>query len=472
MYLNLEIEKAPEYLKKAIEENRQRFTDIMEQRTRTTDHEELLNLSNQLRALIDKDRSDNININLSYIRSFETNPAGILEDVAERLNAFEKSDFLEWLEDKNEHFQEQQKEGAATDPTGEAEEKENAYFYKDVKEDYKSAVIFLQDKLYLQLEALNRWNNEGLTTLQQMAEEKAAKWYEREELPEEISKHNLTIIINRFAPVLSIDYPVDRPNNTIWKSLEATKTDGQLTISKAVVTGKGRKDKEINVLLSVSWNQPGAKITATLNSFDKRVYSACASLLKAGNDAFTVTEICKIMTGSEKPAPNQIKKINDSLTKMRGATLYYSNKHEVEKGLKYPLLEYDGDLLPFERVKMVVNGKEVYGIHPFREPPLISFARAREQITSFKKELLQVPINDTEENLRIQDYLLTMIAAMKKKNLLFFDVLFSTIKEDCEIGSKHFDRVPKKINTCLDHYKQNGFISDYEIKKDRITINL
>lgn len=472
MYLNLEIEKAPEHLKKAVEENRQRFADLMEQRSSTTDKEDILNLSNQIRELIYKDRSDNLNINLSYIQSFESNPAGILEDVADILKALEKSDFLKWLANKLELFREQQEEEAAADPKEIPEEQEDAFYYKDAKEDFKSAVVFLQDTLYLQLEALNRWNNEGLNTLQQMSEEKAAEWYEREELPEEISRQNLKLIINRFAPVLSIDYPVDRPNNTIWKSLEATKTDGQLTISKAVVTGKGRTDKEINVLLSVSWNQPGAKITATLNSFDKRVYSACASLLKAGNEAFTVTEICKIMTGSDKPAQSQIKKINDSLTKMRGATLYYSNKHEVEKGLKYPLLEYDGDLLPFERVKMVVNGKEVYGIHPFREPPLISFARAREQITSFKKELLQVPINDTEENLRIQDYLLTMIAAMKKRKLLFFDILFSTIKEDCEIGSKHFDRVPKKINTCLDHYKQNRFISDYEIKKDRITINL
>lgn len=472
MYLNLEIERAPEYLQRSIEENRQKFSELMELRAQATDKDTILNLSNQIRELINKDNKEHLDINLSYIRSFESNPAAVLEDVGDILQAIEKDDFLNWLEDKLAFFREQQEEQTAADPTEKTEDEEDALYYKDLKRDYKSAVVFLQDTLYLQVEALYKWDNDGLNELRQMTEEKAAEWYEREQLPEEVSNHNLKMIINRFAPVLSIDYPIDRPNNTIWKSLEAIDTDGQLTIAQAVLTGKGKKDKDINVLISVSWDQPGTKITTTLNSFDKRVYCACASLLKAGNSSFTITEICKIMTGNGKPSNNQIKKVNDSLTKMRAATLYYSNKHEIEKGLDYPPLDYDSALLPFERIKAVVYGKEVTAIHLFREPPLITFARERKQITSFKKQLLQVPINDTEENLRIQDYLLTTISAMKKKKALYFDILFLTIKEDCKIGSKHFDRVPNKIDTCLNHYMQNGFIRDYEIKNDRITIDL
>ena len=471
MYLNLEIEKAPEYLRRAIEENRQRFSELMEQRAQATEKEEILSISNDIRELINKDNKDHLSIQLFYIRSFEEKPADVLEDVKDILTAIEQQDFFNWLEAKRELSQAQE-EQAATDPTEETKESES-FYYKDLEEDYKSAVVFLQDILYLQVEALFKWNNEELNTLQHMAEEKAAEWYDREQLPEEISKHNLKLIINKFAPVLSVDYPIDRPNNAIWKSLEAINTDGQLTIGRTILTGKGKKDKEVNVFMSVSWNQPGTKITTTLNEYDKRIYISCAALLKAGNEAFTTTEIYKLMTGKGSPSPTQTKRINESLTKMRNATLYYSNSAEIEKGYNYPLVEFDGSLLPFDRIKVTIKGKEATGIKLLREPPLISFARSRNnQITTYKKEVLQVPINDTEENLRIQDYLLTTISAMKNKKIKFFEVLFTTLKDACSISSKNFNRVPEKLKTCLNHYQKTGFINDYEIEKDRINITL
>lgn len=471
MYLNLEIEKAPGYLKKAVEENRQRFADLMEQRNKATDKEDILSLSNQIRELINKDRSDNLNINLSYIRSFESNPAGILEDVADILKALEKPDFLKWLANGLELLREQQEEEAGADPKEAPEEQKDAFYYKDAKEDYKSAVVFLQDTLYLQLEALNRWNNEGLKTLQQMAEEKAAEWYEREKLPEEIREHKY---IYKYMPVKYIDHPIDRPNNIIWNSLETTETDGQITFSKTVVTGKGLRDEEINVLVAVSWNQPGAKITTTLNSFDKRIYIACAALLKAGNTTFSISEIYKVLTGKDKPSLNQRQKIENSLTKMGTARLYLNNIAELEAGYNYPPVgPYDEPLLAFRRISnCVVNGQLTTMIQLLCEPKLIQFARERNQITSYKKELLHVPLNYTEENLRLQDYLLSTISAEKNKKLYFFEILFKTIKESCSITSRSIGRLTNKLDSILKHYENNDFIKAYEIKEDRIKISL
>lgn len=436
--------------------------------------EELKAKHEELETLLDKHHGEDDKINHyinairdceremidTYKATFKEEPLRVIDDVREVLAAIEKEDFDNWLSFTQAYIE-------LLDEYNDEELK--TYPYKDVKEDFKSAVMFLQEKVYLQIDILSAYNNNNLGELPELIREKAAEWYEPEDIPQnELAR----IIINKFLPVRNIDYPIDRPNNTIWKSLEAIETDGQLTIGRTILTGKGKKDKDVNVIMSVSWNQPGARLTVSLNSFDKRVYAACASLLKAGNEVFTITEIYKTLKGKGSPSETQAKRINDSLTKMLNGHLYFTNRAEVASKYNIPLLEYDGVFLPFERVKGTVKGKETTFIHLFREPPLISFARGRNQITSYKKELLQVEMNDTEENLRLQDYLLTTISAEKKKKLNYFEVLFKTIKENCDITSRRLDRLTDKLKVILGHYKNNDFIADYQIKEDRITINL
>lgn len=450
--------------------------------------EELKAKHEELETLLDKHHGEDDKINHyinairdceremidTYKATFKEEPLRVIDDVREILAAIEKEDFDNWLSFTQAYIE-------LLDEYNDEELK--TYPYKDVKEDFKSAVMFLQEKLYLQIDILSEYNNNDLGELGELPElirEKAAEWYE----PEDIPKNELArIIINKFLPVRNIEHPIDRPNSVIWKSLEAIETDGQLTIGRAVVTSREKKDKDINVIMSVSWNQPGTKITTTLNEYDKRIYITCAALLKAGNDTFTTTEIHKILTGNDKPSPNQTKKINDSLTKMGRGRLYVSNIGEVNGNYKYPPFDYDGPLLSFERLTNVtVKGQKTTAIHLLCEPRLITFARSRDQITSYKKELLQVPLNDTEENLKLQDYLLTLIARYKngddeekktkKKKTPYFEILFRTIKENCNIGAKHFDRIPAKIDKILGHYREHAYIIDYAVIKDRVLINL
>jgi len=158
---------------------------------------------------------------------------------------------------------------------------------------------------------------------------------------------------------------------------------------------------------------------------------------------------------------------------MSAARVYISNKSETQLYNKRPLFVYDSSLLPMKRLKVVANGvetAEATAIQLYEEPPLLTFAKGRKQITTINRSLLESPINKTNDNLNIQDYLIENIAYIKngKANN---KMLYSTIFE--KLGIK--DRQKKKrakdtIKRFLEHYKKQTFIKDFREDTDGVTI--
>ena len=265
-------------------------------------------------------------------------------------------------------------------------------------------------------------------------------------------------------------YPLDKPNSKIWNMLAEADTSGQMYFR----TGK---TKDVLVFYSINFDDldPALKISKKLTPYDKRVYIAAAALFNAGNDVVTATQIFREMGNSAPPAPDQIQKIWDSLTKMRSAVIQLDNQKETETIKKYGVFKYDGQLLPFERISAYINNTLTdAAIHLFREPPLVSFARQRNQVTTITRKLLESPISKTESNLQLEDYLLERIGHMKKpKSTTSRKILFSTIFENCGIESRsQKSRAPEKIKRYLEWYKKNGWILDYEMQTDGIKIIL
>ena len=166
-----------------------------------------------------------------------------------------------------------------------------------------------------------------------------------------------------------------------------------------------------------------------------------------------------------------IRKINNSISKMAGARIYIDNVQEVNANYKYDHFRYDGALLPMERIQAVVNGQVAdAAIHIFREPPMMTFARERKQITTFSARLLDSPLSKTNSNIELEDYLIEEIARIKngkRSNKL----LFKTIYEHANITTtKQKQRAPGKIRQLLEHYKAHGFIKAYDEKKDGVII--
>lgn len=274
----------------------------------------------------------------------------------------------------------------------------------------------------------------------------------------------------------SVNYPLDKPNSKIWNLLTEIEPNGQIKIN--FDTSKKGSGKNAVISYSINFealeNMPELKITRKLTPFDKRIYIVAAALFNAGNEVITATQIYKADHDKE-PSDTDIKKINESLTKMGAAHVFIDNNKEINVNTKYPKFYYDASLLPFERMSAYINGKlSEAAIHLLREPPLITFAKERKQITTIDREILLAPVSKTDANLRIEDYLIERISHMKSQHSKApRRLLYSTIYENCSITEKkQKQRTPEKIKRFLNHYKDCGFIKGYSDDAEGVNIEI
>lgn len=280
------------------------------------------------------------------------------------------------------------------------------------------------------------------------------------------------IIINSTDKV---NYPLDKPNSVIWNLLINTEDNGQMRLN--INTSKNGDKKDVVIYYGINFDEleNGVTITKHLTPFDKRCYIATAALFNAGNDIITATQIYSMMGNSKKPGREDLRKVNESLTKMGAARVYIDNIREIKTAKGYKHFKYDAALLPFERITAYINGQLTdSSIHLFREPPLISFAKQRKQITTLSRKLLESPISKTDANLRIDDYLLERIGHMKSgRSKSPRKMLLATIYKQCGIiTAKQKQRAPEKIRKYLEHYKKCKWIKGYKEETDGITIEL
>lgn len=266
-----------------------------------------------------------------------------------------------------------------------------------------------------------------------------------------------------------IEYPLDKPNSIIWNLLERD-TKGQIAFNMA----KSGSRKNIPAYYAINFDELGddIQITKRLLPFDKRVYIAVSALFNAGNNIITLSQIYYAMGYTGNPGAKNLTKINDAITKMTGGRIFFDNKKEAETLKGYPRFQYDGSLLPLERGIAVVNGQLAdAAIHIFREPPLITFAKQRKQITAVNVKLLQSPVSKTDANLQIDDYLIERISRGKNGRAKSCRILFKTLYDHTGITTKKQEqRAPTKVEKYLQHYQQQGFITRFTLEKDGITV--
>ena len=277
--------------------------------------------------------------------------------------------------------------------------------------------------------------------------------------------------------IRKFDFPVDKFNSNIWKNLEG-KEDGQIFLP--IGMERHGSTTLINAYYSINFDALGnnVSITRKLTPFDKRVYIAISALFKAGNALISLTMLHYAMGYTSTPNARDLEKINDSVSKMAAAMIYIDNQEEVDAGYKFPKYEkYTSSLLPMERIEGVINGKAVEAaIHLFREPPLMGFARGRKQITTIDRKLLETPVNKTEQNFLLEDYIIERISHMKKDSKTPRKILFETLYTETQITSrKQRSRLVEKdgkLNKIMKHYMNCKYIRNYAFEEDGIRIVL
>ena len=268
-----------------------------------------------------------------------------------------------------------------------------------------------------------------------------------------------------------LNYPVDKVNSTIWDCF-ANDSKGQIKF--AIKAEREGSRIPLNILYSIDFSaiDKELKITKSLSPFDKRVYIAIAGLYSVGFSFVSLTQIHYAMGGTTRPGKKEMKKIRLSILKMIAAQIYINNEQEITVYQNYVRFVYFGPLLPCEVQTAYTNGQLSDGvIHIFREPPVMTFARQRKQISTIAIKVLQSPISKTDANLRIEDYLIERVCRAKKnaqqKNLK--KIMWETLFEKTKItDAKQRKRTPEKVEKLLSHMVDCEMIKKYEIRCDGI----
>lgn len=121
------------------------------------------------------------------------------------------------------------------------------------------------------------------------------------------------------------------------------------------------------------------------------------------------------------------------------------------------------------------------------EPALLLFARQRGQVTIVPRAILESPLNKTEENLAIEDYIIRRIQRHRRDsakgkgkgsrsagaNRQPLRILFATIYEHSNVTEKkQKQRAKQRILQLMEHYVKTDFIYEYEDDRDGLTIRL
>ena len=266
-----------------------------------------------------------------------------------------------------------------------------------------------------------------------------------------------------------IEFPVDKVNSKVWKLLEAA-PNGQIGLS----VEKRSSSRQLTTYYSINFDALGdnVSISRKLEPFDKRVYLAVSALYNAGNTIISFSQIYKTMGYPSAPNQRDTAKIGDSIAKMAAAHLSLDNSQEA-KAYRYDKFVYSASLLPMERIEGVINGKAVEAaIHLFREPPLITFAKGRKQITTIEKRLLETPVNKTSQNLLLEDYLIERISHAKtgrQPTKILYNKLFSEARIT---EKKQRQRAKGKLAAILGHYVKCEYIKGFTDEGDGIRIEV
>ena len=242
---------------------------------------------------------------------------------------------------------------------------------------------------------------------------------------------------------------------------------------KAESDKDSRKGKQASILLLLDFQAlNGVNISRELTVYDKWVWNACANLNEQGHKAFTAEQIYQAMGNEGRPNSKTKEKILDSVETLSRARVTIDNTEEHELYPNYDRLKATFPLLDTEICIAYSRGQIVEdAIRIIQSPKLFEFAEDRHQITKLPINVLESPLNKTEDNLLLSDYLLMRISKMRNSKYITRTILLDTIYQKCDIDSKmKRARLPEKIEKILNHYKELEWIKDFQITEREIII--
>ena len=273
-----------------------------------------------------------------------------------------------------------------------------------------------------------------------------------------------------------ITYPLDKLNSTVFNAPEYARRETAPSLkAESKESGRAGKTADIQFYLT-NFDELTSKfeITTPLTMFDKFVYFSIAELYTCGNEYITATQIHHAMGKQDKPSPEELQRIEDSVEKMRDTKVYINNELENNLYPKYPKIVYDDYLLSCRRERAYINGKLTETTYKVGNTPILfDYAQKHKQISYIPRPVLNSPERKTEKALQLNDYLFKRIAPYTKsgKKDKELRIVFKTLYDALEITNRtERSRTKDKISNWLEYQIKQGYVKSFEMQKDRVKI--
>ena len=224
---------------------------------------------------------------------------------------------------------------------------------------------------------------------------------------------------------------------------------------------------------------------------DLSLIEGVVSLKKAGNKAFSVSQLLRHVNGNSRNGctDEKIAEATKRLRKMMEWRIKIDARPEFEHYKKLPsdVVEkavFEGHLLDIIYLETTNKRGEknvVFGFpinECFEIPKNKSVAITHEvysevigKLTCFPTGLLNVAgVKMTDQNKIIANYLLQRIQGIKNNWRGIHGILFETLQKDCEIqnfSKQRMYKIREVIVKMLEYWKSQGHIKDYKLIKDK-----
>ena len=320
------------------------------------------------------------------------------------------------------------------------------------------AAAWLKDELRLHIEALVD-NKQALQELLEAIIEtvEESQYTDNAEITEENEDTPAAVARFRRSPITDITvYGLlnDKATAQIIKDADVFQEapDGQIRLLFDVNQAGKKEQEEIPLYMSLTFDGADKRLAKKLNGFDNAVYNAVSDLFfywHRDNPQkpvyITPAEIYRRMNGkqsrdgSAKPSEAQVKRIVQSMDKMRHIDFYM----DISAEIKARRITLDDERLVGGRIgDYFVNcspvefyteqGRIVKGYRVNTEPILYTYNAAKKRVIMLPFELLDTSavLSDSENVTEFKMYLLRRILAMKNGELNSRKILLSSIYKE------------------------------------------
>jgi hypothetical protein len=213
-----------------------------------------------------------------------------------------------------------------------------------------------------------------------------------------------------------------------------------------------------------------------LDPFDREVFNGVCTLWESGQRKFTTNHVYEALTGKTTTDKKKLEKIDASILKLM------TTLHSINWSIHAKMNRLPDENQEINRIYRTKNTNVLYlsqditrwnnyivtSYELLQEPPMLTYAKAVKQISVNNIALLDVPLNNSRDNIVLRGYLLRWIDRVKnKRSKVSNSLTYEKIFEDCYITGDRSRKKKKRddITKMLDFWKEKNFIKNYSINK-------